>query len=172
MSITVTGITDFEKYMKEYLSKVSNPKQKQRILRSGALVVRRVAKRFIPKKKDRYVYTYNGKKVVVQKPFYYYVRGKGRQALVVKGNLANSIYAFRTKIGDVELGPRRLRKVASGTILGGMPKSSSGYYASSLAKSATNFRKKYLESSYNGSKTKVLEAMRKTFERIHKQLTR
>lgn len=170
MSVTVTGVADFRDFMRNYLRQIEKPKQKQTILKAGALVVRRKVKTMLPKRKDRYTYTINGRQVVVKRPFHYYVKGKGKQALIVKGNLANSIYAFRTRIGEVEVGPRRLRKIQSGSIIGGIPASSSGYYASSLAKSAQNFRQKFTERAYTTTQTQVVQRMVKAFERIHKKI--
>ena len=102
-------------------------------------------------------------------------------ALIFAGNLANSIYVFRTRInsingkgkfGDVEVGPRVYRKMYQGSIIGQKPASSSGYYAAAMAKSVLNFRKKYFERSYTMQSAKVETAMRKTLERIHKKLAK
>ena len=172
MSITVTGVTDFQQYMRDYLKKVDTPKQRQRILKAGAVVVRRKVKTMLPKRKDRYAYNYDGRQIVVKKPFYYRAKGIGIQALMIKGNLANYIYAFQTKRGEVEVGPRRLRGIKNGSIIGGTPPTSSGYYASMLLRSAENFRRSFTERAYILTEPKVVQRMIKTFERIHKQLTR
>ena len=172
MSVTVKGAVDVGNFLRNYLRQIEKPSQKQTILKAGALVVRRKVKGMLPKRKDRYTYTINGRQVVVKKPFYYYLKGKGKQGLMIKGNLANSIYAFRTRIGEVEVGPRRLRRIAAGSIIGGTPPTSSGYYASMLLRSAENFRRSFTERAYILTEPKVVQRMIKTFERIHKQLTR
>ena len=170
MSVTVKGAVYVGNFLRNYLRQIEKPSQKQTILKAGALVVRRKVKSMLPKRKDRYTYTINGRQVVVKKPFYYYLKGKGKQGLMIKGNLANSIYAFRTRIGEVEVGPRRLRRIAEGSIIGGTPQSSSGYYASSLLKSAQKFRQNFTERAYTTKQTQVLKKMEKAFERIHKKI--
>lgn len=170
MSVRVEGIVDFQKQMRAYIDKVAEKRQKQAILFAGATVMKRQASKLVPKKKARYQYAYNGKKVVIKKPFYYYRKNEGKIAEILKGNLSKSMNVFRTKIGDVEVGPRVLKKITRGSVVGKNWKWSSGYYASSLLKSAEAFRKKYSERAYLMTQTKVLQAMEKALLKIHKRI--
>lgn len=172
MSVQVKGIVDFQQQMRRYLDKVSEKRQKQAILLAGANVMRRQAVKMIPKKKARYTYQYNGKQKVIKAPFFYYGKNRGKIAEITRGNLSKSMFSFKTKIGDVEVGPRVLRKITTGGIIGKNSKTSSGYYASSLLGSAEAFRKKYSERAYLMTQTKVLQAMEKALLKIHKRIYR
>jgi len=85
------------------------------------------------------------------------------------GNLRTSMYAFKTKVGSVEVGPRVLKKIAGKyDKIGETPKTSSGYYAAMLFKKAANFRRQVTEAAMAASISKIDAAMQRTFQRIHR----
>ena len=151
----VTGEREFIQKMRGYINAVSTTKERHQILKSGGMVARNKAKKSIPK--------------AAKSHFYHY---KGKKAEIKPGNLRNSLYVFREKTGNVSIGPRVLRSISNGQVLGEKPKKSSGFYAAMLYKSATNFRTKVIEPAVYSSFDKMLKAMDKAYNRIHAKWTK
>lgn len=148
----VTGKKEFYQRMRGYVKAVSTVKEQQQVLRAGGVVVRNKAKRMIEP---------------AEKSVFYY-RG-GKKAEIKPGNLANSMYVFREKTGDVSIGPRVLNRINNGDVLGETPKKSSGYYAAQLYGSAIAFRKQVTEPALSASFGKMIQAMDRAYNRIHKK---
>lgn len=151
--IRAQDLEALKRNMRGYLDEVATKRERQRILLAGGRVLRTAAKRNIPK--------------AAKKHFYYAKAGKVE---IIPGNLRQSMYVFKTKQKSVEVGPRRLRKI-SGKYdkIGDAPKSSSGFYAAALFKSAGNFRRQVIESALSTAISKIDAAMQKAFERVHRQ---
>lgn len=146
----VVGSAEFIQKMRGYIKSVSTIRERHQILKSGSMVARNKAKKSIPK--------------AAKSHYYYY---KGKKAEIKPGNLRNSMYVFREKTGNVSIGPRVLRSISNGQVLGEKPKKSSGFYAAMLYKNATNFRTKVIEPAVYSSFDKMLKAMDKAYNRIH-----
>jgi hypothetical protein len=152
--IRAQDIEALKRNMRGYLDEVATKKERQKILLAGGRVVRAKVKRggyFKDSKKPRTYYSKQGK------------------ITIMPGNLRTSMYAFKTKVGSVEVGPRVLKKIAGKyDKIGETPKTSSGYYAAMLFKKAANFRRQVTEAAMAASISKIDAAMQRTFQRIHR----
>ena len=155
LRIAAQDMDSLRKNIRAYLEEASLPKEKQKILLAGGKVVRNAIKRGS--------YFKNSKK-----PNFYY--SKQGRITILPGNLRKSIYVFKTQNGSVEVGPRVLRKIAGVyDKIGDKPKSSSGFYAAMLFKSASNFRRQVVEAAMQASISKIDTSMQKTLERLHRR---
>jgi hypothetical protein len=148
---------ELKKQIEKYLDGVATKKEKQRVLLAGARVLRN--------------YVRDWKVPRSSKPHTYY--GKSGKITIEPGNLAQSIYTFREKTGNVSVGPRVLRKI-DGVLstLGKTPKTSSGYYAAALYGSADSFRRRVTEASLNLNLTKINKAMQRAYDAVHRRYAR
>jgi hypothetical protein len=138
--------------LRGYLNDVSTKRERQKILLAGGRILRTAASRNI--------------KPAAKKHFYYSKAGKIE---VVPGNLKRSMYAFKTRLKTVEVGPRVIRKIAGKyDKIGDTPKTSSGYYAAMLFKKASNFRRQVTESALSTAAERIDTAMQKALTRVHK----
>jgi hypothetical protein len=150
--IPARDIETLQRNVRGYLEEASTVKERHRILLAGGRVLRTAAKRNIPKAAKRH--------------FYYSKAGKIE---IVPGNLQRSMYAFKTRQKTVEVGPRVIRKIAGKyDKIGDAPKSSSGYYAAALFRSASNFRRQVTESALSTAAARIDAAMQKALARVHK----
>lgn len=155
-AIVVVGYDDFKKGLKTYTEGISDKKAIQKVLASGASIVVSSSRKIVKKSTKAH----------------YYTKKDGTRVKILPGNLSKSIGLFkvRRKSYDVEVGPRIVRKLDALTTLGATAKKSSGFYASALYKSASNFRNQVTEAAYNLSAAKALERMDKSFNRLHEAL--
>ena len=151
-NVQVTGVNEFNANVRRLANSVTTTREKQRVLIAGARIARNYARNTILKN------------VVSSKPITY--NRKGKKATILPGNLKKSMYAFRMKSGDVAIGPRVLRRISNGDIIGAKPKTSSGFYAHMIYKNAINFRVKVTDLAVSATYTKMLASMEKTFDKI------
>ena len=147
------GAQQLHNNIKKYLDEVATKRERQKVLLAGAKVLRNASRSKIPKSKQSH---------------YYYA--KAGKVEVKPGNLRKSMYAYKEKNGIVSVGPRYIRKV-SGALqtLGESPKTSSGFYAAALFKSAQSFRQRVTETALASALNKIDIAMQKAYQRIHRQ---
>lgn len=147
------GAQQLQQNIKRYLDEVATKRERQKVLLAGAKVLRNASRSKIPKSK---------------KPHYYYA--KAGKVEIKPGNLRKSMYAFKEKSGIVSVGPRTISRV-SGALqtLGESPKTSSGFYAAALFKSAQSFRQRVTETALASALNKIDIAMQKAYQRIHRQ---
>lgn len=151
----IQGTQQLQVNIKRYLNEVGTRRERQKVLLAGAKVLRNTAKAKIDDS---------------PKPHYYYPKsGKGKVE-IKPGNLRKSMYAFKEKSGVVSVGPRTIRRV-SGVLktLGETPKTSSGFYASMLFKSAQAFRQRITETALATALSRIDTAMQKAYQRVHRQ---
>ena len=154
-NVKVTGIPELQRNIKNYLKDASTVREKHSILRPGAVVIRNAAKKKVRKSKKNHFYYRKGNKVEIE-----------------SGNLRNSIYAFKHKIGEVSVGPRVLRSLAGRKSIGTAPANSSGYYAHMLYQTAEGFRDTITWSATMMNLDKVDKAMEKALERFNKRIAK
>lgn len=154
-NLKVENIEELKRNIKEYLKVASTNREKHAILRPGAVIVRNASKKRIRKSKKNHFYYRAGKKVEIE-----------------SGNLKNSIYVFRHKIGEVSVGPRVLRSLTGRTSIGKDPKSSSGYYAHMLYYTAEGFRDTITWMAMMSNLTKVNDAIAKAYEKFNKRIAK
>lgn len=135
------------------MQQFSAEKNKVQVLRAAAQEVRKEAKTIVPK----------GQKI----------RKLSRKnpVTIYPGNLRKSLYIFRTKGNDVQVGPRYLKKIKADDI-GRTVRTASGYYAAALAGSATLFRQRYLEPALRQSIEAAFKAADKKGTEVHERLIR
>jgi hypothetical protein len=149
------GAQQLNNNIKKYLDEVATKRERQKVLLAGAKVLRNAARLNIDDS---------------PKPHYYYPKnGKGR-IQIKPGNLRKSMYAYKERSGVVSVGPRYIRRV-TGVLktLGETPKTSSGFYAAMLFKSAQSFRQRVTETALASALNKIDIAMQKAYQRIHRQ---
>jgi hypothetical protein len=156
-SVKVEGIPELQLTLKTYFKKVSIPPEKGKLLAAaGAEIRKEASKAPTPKSK---------------KTHYYYPR-KRKRISIEPGNLQRSMKVYRTRDGDVEVGPRVKRSLLGVSEIGKTAATSSGYYAHMIFKSAANFRTKILEPAMSRAEQKAIKAVQKAFEKFHNQNTR
>lgn len=154
--IQVQGAKEVALNLTRYAATVSDRKERQRVLAAGGRkVAQTAAKPPTPKSKA---------------PHHYY--SKRGPIKIVPGNLRRSMRQFQTKQGEVEVGPRVLRRVVGMEEIGRTQKTASGFYAAALYGSASAFRQAVMEPALSKAQTQALQAMRKQYERLHNRLTR
>lgn len=159
-TVQVVGFEEYRRRVQSLSNAVTTKKEKHQVLVSGGRIARDYAKNVIMKDiQARYVYKY-------------YRKGQGQVAAVLPGNLRNSMYVFRHKTGEASIGPRVLRKINAGSILGALPKSSSGWYAHMIFKKANMFRIKVTDAAVQVVYPKMLKRMEKRYEQIFKKWQR
>ena len=155
LRIAAQDMDSLRRNIRSYLEEASLPKEKQKILLAGGKVVRNTIRKRNYFKDSKKPHFYNSK------------QGK---ITILPGNLRNSIYVFKTQNGNVEVGPRVLRKIAGVyDKIGDKPKSSSGFYAAMLFRSASNFRRQVVEAAMQASISKIDINMQKVLERLHRR---
>jgi hypothetical protein len=163
----ISGIEELRRNMQGYLKEVATKKERQTVLLAGGRVLRNKARANIKKHKKIYTYQRNGKRITIKhNPLRYY--SKFGDAIVYPGNLRKSMYVFKKRDGDVAIGPRVLRKIRSSEI-GDTVKNSSGWYASTLYRSATNFRTLVTERALSSNLEAISTAMQIAYKRIHEK---
>jgi hypothetical protein len=155
--VKVEGVSDVQKSLLEYQAKVKDAKQKAKLLSAGAQAVRKEAAK-APTPKSR-------------KSHYYYPKKAGRVE-IVPGNLRRSMRTYKTRQGDVEIGPKVLRRVAGLSEIGRTAKTASGFYAAALYGSASRFRREIMESALSRAEQKALAAIQKAYTKFHDEIIR
>jgi hypothetical protein len=154
MTIPPKDIDELKRNVKAYIGEISTIKERQKILIAGARVVRATIKRGSYFKNSKEPRTYYSKFGNVQ---------------ILPGNLRNSIYAFKTRDGNAEVGPRVLNPLAGKySKIGDTQRTSSGYYAAMLFGSASAFRRQVTESAMGASLARIDKAMQSALRRIHR----
>lgn len=141
--------------LRAYLKEVATGKQQNTILRAGGAVVRREAKKMIPKSSKEHFY-----------------QRKNIKVKILSGNLRNSLYLFNVTGGGIMVGPRVLRTLYGVKQIGDKPKNSSGYYSHMIYGDATAFRKKITEPALSNNLQKINDAMFNALNRITNRISR
>lgn len=152
-TIKVENVQQLKTNMQRYLNEVSTQKQRYSILRAGAVVINRNAKKMVPKSdKD-----------------HYYHRA-GQKVKILSGNLRNSMYVFKVRTGEVQIGPRVLRSLSGLKTIGDSRRNSSGYYSHMIYGSANAFRRRITEPAMNNNLQKINNAMFNALTKINERL--
>jgi hypothetical protein len=148
---------DFEELKRNiagYIKEVATIKERQKILMAGARVVRSAIKRGSYFKDSKEPRTYYSKFGNVE---------------ILPGNLRNSIYAFKTKGGNAEVGPRVLRVLGGKySKIGDTQRTSSGYYAAMLFRGASAFRTQVTGRAMGANLARIDKAMQRALRSVHK----
>ena len=152
-TIKVENVQQLKVNMHRYLGEVSTQNQRYAILRAGAVVIQRASKELIPKSQNDHFYTRNPIKVKI-----------------LSGNLRNSMYVFKVRTGEVQIGPRVLRSLSGKKTIGDTRKNSSGYYSHMIYGSANAFRRRITEPAINNNLQKINNAMFNALTKINERL--
>lgn len=156
MSVDVQGVEQVAANLQRYAKTVSDRKERQNVLYAGGQkVAQTAAKAPTPKSKNVH---------------YYYA--KTGPIPIKPGNLRRSMRPYKDKQGDIQVGPKVLRRVVGMSEIGATKKTSSGFYAAALYGSASAFRQAVMEPALSRAQSQALAAMQKRYEKLHQKLTR